>query len=294
MAFFDDSKGKALRARYIEERTRGEQTPLSIGTAMIFESEHFNVKHWEEYLYVNIRTLYRNFTQAMELNKFDECEADDLFPKFVEEIELFEEELKRFTGGNVKLQFYLPDYSDISRLLPMAILRHDKTRKQVSATNKENQVMKLLKQEHDKMVKENRKNPEFEPLFIECGSQLPRGKGPALILTHVPSDLLSSQQFPLLKLIESHTGKIKAKKDWNTKLTGDPDAVRNLPFCKMTLQICGDKSVLVASGPLKMKQYLFQMANDNNWTSQTTENRIRYSIERIKSLQDKEILRKFL
>ena len=63
----------------------------------------------------------------------------------------------------------------------------------------------------------------------------------ALILTHVPWDLLSYGNFKRLDLLESHTGTIKTRSEFNTKYMklGNND-MSFLPFMEYLLSVFGD------------------------------------------------------
>ena len=256
----------------IQQRPLGPNTPLSVGTAMIFDNEEADPTKWEPFLYANIHTLYRNFAEAVGRDAMLNMELEPFLPKFMEELDTFEEYVAKYTKGKTEVVFYLPNYEHIQRLLPQAVLRSIKTQKVLF------DFEALVYQEMRKQAKEQKKEAEqskqeWAPPFLDVDYELPRGKGEALILTHIPSDLLSYSKFPILKLIESHTGKIKARNEWWTKLTGDRDKLATIPFNKFTLQICGDGNHLVASGTKKMKDYLFSLASQNNWTAMTTTDR---------------------
>lgn len=281
--------------QYINERSLGPNTPISVGTAMIFDNEEVDYGEWEPYLYVNLHTILRNLIQAMDINKVLELDDEVLFPKFMEEIETFEEYLDKYTSGKTEAVFYLPDYRNISRMLPFAGLRTIKTDRQQQLYDLEQAVYKRLREEVKKMEAEAKKvHQSFEKPYIETDHTLPRGKGPALILTHNPTDLLSYTSFPVLKLIESHTGKIKKRDEWNTKLTGDKVRLANIPFNRFSVQICGDGNHLIMSGTKKMKDFLFELADKNNWTSMTTIDRIRFCINLMKDKTDRETLLKWI
>lgn len=278
----------------INQRTLGPKTPLSVGTAMVFDNDEVDFSTWEPYLYVNLRTLLRNLIQAMETDFVLQLDEDSLFPKFMEEVETFEEYVKKYTNDKTEVVFYLPDYRNISKMLPFAGLRTIKTDKQQIIYDLEQTIFRRLKKEVEYQEKEARKNKsEWEPPFIETDHTLPRGKGSALILTNYPTDLLSYTSFPLLKLIESHTGKIKKRDEWNSKLTGDKLRLVNIPFNRFTLQICGDGNNLLMSGSKKMKDFLFDLADKNNWTSMTTIDRVKFCINMLKDKQTRDLLLKW-
>lgn len=80
----------------------------------------------------------------------------------------------------------------------------------------------------------------------------------ALIMTHVPWDLLSYDKFRRLDLLESHTGLVKTRKDWNTKYFKIPDKDMSfLPFMEYLLSIFGD-SVMFKPAPIKDRLELYE------------------------------------
>ena len=278
----------------IHQRPLGPTTPLSVGTAMIFDNEEADPSKWPPFLYANIQTLYRNFAEAIGRETMMGMELEVFLPKFMEELDTFEEYVTKYTKGNTEVVFYLPVYKNIQRLLPQALLRSIKTQSQKVLFDFETSVY----QEMRKQAKEQKKEAErmkqpWEPMFLDVEYELPRGKGESLILTHIPSDLLSYTKFPILKLIESHTGKIKARNEWWTKLTGDRDKLASIPFNKFTLQICGDGNHLIASGTKKMKDFLFSLASQNNWTAMTTVDRVRFCINMLKDKTTRDLLLKW-
>lgn len=80
----------------------------------------------------------------------------------------------------------------------------------------------------------------------------------ALILTHVPWDLLSHTHFVKLDLLESHTGAMKSRKDWNSKYfkLADKD-MSFLPFTESLLTVFGD-TVMFKPQPLKVRTELYE------------------------------------
>lgn len=278
----------------IQQRPLGPNTPLSVGTAMIFDNEEADPSKWEPFLYANIHTLYRNFAEAVGRDAMLTMELEPFLPKFMEELDTLEEYVTKYTKGKTEVVFYLPDYAQIQKLLPQAVLRSIKTQAQKVLFDFETSVYQEMRKQAKEQKKEaEQAKQEWVPPFLDVDYELPRGKGEALILTHIPSDLLSYSKFPILKLIESHTGKIKARNEWWTKLTGDRDKLATIPFNKFTLQICGDGNHLVASGTKKMKDYLFSLASQNNWTTMTTTDRVRFCISMIKDKTTRDLLLKW-
>lgn len=77
----------------------------------------------------------------------------------------------------------------------------------------------------------------------------------ALILTHVPWDLLSHDKFHKLDLLESHTGIVKTRKDWNTKYFKLLDYDMSfLPFYEYLLTTFGDNIMFKPDSLEKRKE----------------------------------------
>jgi hypothetical protein len=74
-----------------------------------------------------------------------------------------------------------------------------------------------------------------------------------LVLTHIPWDLLSHSKVNKLDLLESHTGVVKSRKDWNTKYhkLGDRD-LSMLPFTEELLVLFGD-SIMFKPQSVKLR-----------------------------------------
>ena len=91
-------------------------------------------------------------------------------------------------------------------------------------------------------------------------------------------DLLSNYSFPSCKLLESHTGKIKPKTYWNSKLSGKDSGL--MPFNAMTLQIFGDGENFAAY-PRKLKLELIELAKKNKWSPITTNAKVESDLNKM-------------
>ena len=92
-----------------------------------------------------------------------------------------------------------------------------------------------------------------------------------LLLSHIPTDLLSYKYFKTLDLLESHTGAIKGRKDYNTKYAKVPGMDMSfLPFYEAGLVTFGDK-VMFRPKPVKERLALYEhlkRAKVNPFTSE--------------------------
>lgn len=93
---------------------------------------------------------------------------------------------------------------------------------------------------------------------------------PTLITTHIPVDLLNYNKVPNLKLLESHTGKLKDKHMWYSKLHPIGKNPLNIfPFIEELVFILGDKNV---SQPMKLsiRRLLHTYGTERKWSTFTS------------------------
>ncbi len=247
---------------------------LSIGTSLALESfcgilpeqETKNplVERVQE-LWINVRTLVRNLHGALDHETKELIRPEVLVQGIMEELQIIESVLQRYSGGRCKPVFYYCGYLDLARKHPNAVLKEYRTPKQ--------QFYRELEQTSVHLVSEN--SAEGQVKRFENGI---KGSGlKAAIITHCPIDLLHRYEFLELLLLESHTGTIKPPATWNTKLQGGKDLPR-IPFNKMTLQLFGD-GVMFSSMPPKLKKYIVELAEADRWNTATTKEKIIHSIK---------------
>ena len=144
-------------------------------------------------------------------------------------------------------------------------LREDKTEGQKYYTFKYNKTLELLEKETDEIRKFDY---ELKPTT----------RVKAMILTHVPYDLLSYKNFNELDLLESNTGRLKKKYQWNSKYypVGDED-LSIIPFNRKFLLIFGDKT-LVHAMDMRLRKQIVDIAKKRNWTALSTEDKVMLDI----------------
>ena len=101
----------------------------------------------------------------------------------------------------------------------------------------------------------------------------------AIIITHYTHDLITAQNIKLL-LLESHTGKVKRKIEWNTKLNIKDGMEEYIPFNPITYYILGDKGNDYVS-PMNnaTRKKLYEIAIKSDWTPATTINRVMFCLQ---------------
>lgn len=251
--------------------------PLSIGTSMAFESvftgrlpaydpertipnqvilSNYNV------CFVNISTLFRNIAGAVGKEVKLQANENDYAEVIEQEMDIIQSLFRVEGGGTSTPIFYTMAYDRaVSKAKSKIVdLRQDKT--------------DLQKHEKALLVKTLEKLKSIPTIerykdYIKASSSTR-----ALIITHVPYDLLSHEKLGRLDLLESHTGKLKPRYEWSSKYypLGDRD-MSHLPFMEKLLLIFGDK-VLIQPALTKIRQQVYDVSIKRGWTSMTTKAKI--------------------
>lgn len=250
--------------------------PISIGTSLALESAF---GHYPERppvnpppitgvrnLWINIRTLVRNYVGSMEATARERVRADDLLIGLQEEMSILESVIASGTQGMCSVVFYVCDYSRITSTFSNAWFKVANTAKQKAAVSLENAVVKGVL--NTPLSQDVRK---FNYELVATGSH-----PESFLISHYPIDLLSRKYFDGLTLLESHTGAIKHPGLWGSKLHTVKDAT-NIPFNRFTLQLFGD-NVLFIPGPGHLRELILKLAKMDGWTNVTTMEKIRWTI----------------
>ena len=275
-------------------RAIGETLPVSIGTSLIVDGPKADPSRWNQVVLINLLTLSRNIIQSVPAASQFDLRSDDVTEVVLTEMDILRQSLNAYAPG-VQVEFYLPDYKLIYIDFPMAKPRlfNTKNKQFVQQMMLDVRVkLKELIEEENKKRDERKQEPL--PIRIMRGWKLDKDKRKTTVLTSFPTDLLSQYQFPALTLLESHTGAVKSRREWNTKLNWHKkEDIVNMPFMKFTLQVFGDDVFFIQQN-LKVKQWVVDMSKRDRWTPITTESTIRGSIGKIKHVADREALLKFL
>lgn len=225
-------------------------------------------------LWVNVRTLLRNLIGSLPNDARAFLMAEPLYTTLVSEMSIIETAIGKASQGLCRVVFYVCTYQSLERKFPRALHKQHKTELQKFNRALEINALKPFvehKDSHDVRV--------FDCEITDKGKS-------AFILTHFPADLLARYQFVNLTLVESHTGTFKRPGEWHTKLTGGKTLDR-IPFCKFSLQMFGDGPTLFNAFPIKIRQAVLAMAEADNWTTVTTDAKIRASIAKVYDPREK-------
>lgn len=224
-------------------------------------------------LWINVLTLIRNAYSSIERIDVERVGPLEMAETILQEIELIRDLLKIEGNGICLPNFYFNDYN---RVFPkndqVFKLRKDTTDIQI-------QTRVIYNKSKDLII---RQDPDIKTFTTYLRSK--EGLRRAVILSHIPFDLLSYQQFKSLELLESHTGKIKRRSEWNSKYLscGGADKSR-LPFNRQLLSIFGDQP-LITPLPLKLRKSILEIANQQRWTPAITQ--VKVSNDLNKNIKD--------
>lgn len=263
-----------MSSRYYAERVTGKY-PMSIATSLAIEGalgEHpdrptnKNELKGEEVIWVNVKTMFRNFHNAMNKEDLPKCHPDEWAQELLREMEMFSEIVSSVTNGVTAVQYYLSDYTGLQNTYKHAIVRLDTTPLQVDYTKRMKIVLAAL-------FKLKAINIKVYPFLITD-----KESRKTLLLTHVAPDLFT-RSITSKKLLESHTGAVKPSSLWYTKYHNG-QSLANIPFRLDLVQIFGD-SELFRPWSIKPKQVILELANKYNWSQVTSTAKIRYTFEQI-------------
>ena len=248
------------------DRELGESIGVSIATAQPLEvlmkvDKPLVYSHF----FLNVKTLYRNLIGSFKVG---------MEPNETVCLQLLSEEINTISGiianslpGHLSPVFYITTSKTLERQLPKANFRYPKTPLQKAYFSKEERVLgNLLNADKSILIYD-----------VKIDGKMTN----SLILTHLPIDLLSYTTFKQLTLIESHTGVLKLRNEWVTKLTKREDC-RNIPFNIMTIQILGDNNNLLFGFGKKVIDDLINLAKESRWSSITTTDKLIFDINKLK------------
>lgn len=238
---------------------------ISTGTSLAFESGVNNTLSKTDTLLVNLRTIVRNAIEAYEPD-----DPDGKDPVLI--TAAVREDLigitKFITGLNLPKStsfiVYNPSYKSLPKEFPHAKLWEPTTDKQKDHAALMGKVIKAVVDDFGTAIK-------------QTDIMIPDFTGEGLIITSHPVDLALTKSYARLQLLESYTGLVRPHTMWYSKLTGG-EKLFNMPLNKFTIQIFGDKSTNFRSESFKIKRLVEDIAQKAKWTSGSTIDRIRSSI----------------
>lgn len=257
------------------DRTLGFYS-ISIGTSLAFEKIAYTGEHdglaaggfgpppitTIGCLWVNLRTLIRNAIEAYSSGSLGTLTTEQII-ETVEDDWTGIQTIMAKEAPHATLKLYVCTYAGLDSKFPLAKFRQ-----------RDSDKMKLVVAIENGVIEHFTKKEDGSILMFDW--QL-SGQSETTLLTHYPLDLTSYYQFPDLKLLESHTGAIKTRKDWPSKLNKKKE-VTCIPFNITTLQIFGD-SHMFAAQDLKIRNILIRIGEKRKWNALTTYSKMREDVK---------------
>jgi hypothetical protein len=271
----------------LAEREVG-QFPLSIATSLALEGalgihpdhEAPNgpppIRSYNR-LWVNVATLVRNIYSSLPAETQAGVTDDELRLALYSDMQAISGVLQDQVGDSIRPVFYRNTLTSLEKHFPKAHRRQPTTDKQKTFVALREGTLATL----DQLLTVE----DYRVFDVQI-----QGEGKALMITHFPVDLLSFYEFDDLALLESHTGLVKKKSDWGSKLyPRDP----KLPFNKFMLQLFGDDG-LFSPHPIKYRKAVLEIAKKERWSPATTYRKIGVSLGTIKDYEIRTYLQDIL
>lgn len=227
----------------------------------------------------NVNTIIRNIINSITYENYLKVKNEDILDTLLEELEYLN---YLFTNSGYRFIAYIDTYESVMKNYHEKI-RLPNTEKQLRIFKTHSYCINYLKDKRNiHKLKSNFLNIE-NYLVSNFDSEIKiheSYKTHAYIFTHIPWDLLSYKNFISLTLLESHTGKVKTRSEWNTKYfpIGDLD-MSFLPFNKTLLLIFGDR-VMFKPESIKIRKKIYDILLNRNINPMTSDETIRIILEK--------------
>ncbi len=228
---------------------------------------------------VNIKTLFRNYYEAIGKDNISNISNMDLIDHFRQEIEHYQSIAEEQAGFSFKTFLYCPDYIGLDTRFRHAVLRVDSTPNQVLY----NKTLRLVLSQ---IIKNEEELISLYPLKITD-----KQPSKTLVLTNFAYDLTSNVS-ESLSLLESLTGVIKDRSKWYTKYYNGKE-LATIPFNECFLAIFGDTQLFRPIGAA-YRRTLLELSQKYHWSFATSKDKVLYGIESLRDRYLAEQLRTFM
>lgn len=213
-------------------------------------------------LMINCETLYRNLVGSVSKDVYSNALPEHLAYILLEEIRVIESLCSEEGGGYLTPYFYVSNYEKVTGYLHRAVKRRTPNTPAQQLSNKK--MRKAL--EYLRILR-----PDIH--LHENKNDYPRADS-CIMFSHYPYDLLFYRNFRETYLLESHTGKLKSRVQWNSKYYPYPGAdMSRLPFNRTLLLVFGDR-VQFAPNLQKLRKYVIDASIAGQWTPLTTRDKM--------------------
>lgn len=233
-------------------------------------------------VWIHVRTLLRNILNSTEFGDIREIRPEELARSLAEEVDTIKSLFSNEGQNLLAPVFYDSNYQSFYRG------QSAEYKLRVVTSDKQTAWFNCLEAGLQKAMLQGMQ-------VLHTGSSLRpnRPSERALILSHITPDLLSHSYFGSMELLESHTGKIKTRREWNTKYhqLGE-EKFERFPWSRQLLCYLGDKYV-IAPLSVKIRKQILAVAEERKWTPMTSPNMVHLDLQKyIKDDETRAILSK--
>jgi len=265
------------------------QFPLSIATSIAFESlfnleppsdappyvrrPKGNIKPITTYkvIWINLRTLLRNIDGAVSNEIQNLSSPLDYYRVLTSEMAIIDNLVGELPEeSRPVIRYFTKNYENLTRIWSHALFR--------DVTAPRLQVYAALERNVMAYFAEDIKKGSFNSNKVVIADTFLNLDNKAALISHYPVDLLLTKGEKFIALVESHTGAIKEKAEWNTKLR-DGSKYPRIPFDKSMVQIFGDKENMLSPQTIQIRKKLGELSEKYHWNPLTTRDRIVTTIE---------------
>lgn len=247
---------------------------LNVATSLIFEEWADKPALVKPYLgkisqfRINLHTLVRNVSEALE----DEVRTVEAIVDYViGEIPTLLDAISEYFP-KIEYVFYVTELKYYSRVIPRSEIR-------VSRSERIRKIAKLEATAVGDLADQLEENGIKIERISEKQGHIAKT---AMVLTHLPSDLLCYRYYSDLYLVESHTGNIRKRTTFSNKILPShrrPDA-HLIPFNHMSFQVYGDGGKMLHQASGAITTAYTELAREKKWNYMTSAEKIVTDINR--------------
>lgn len=251
-------------SRFFKDRIKDDERDLMF----------ININDYPNIIF-NSHTLIRNIVNAYDgdvrkdilTNNID----SDIIDVLLDELHVITTALENFKTQPV---LFLPDYTPIKQHILKDYVKTTKL------------TQNDLHFELSHRITQKISNMSLPIPTISKGFKLPYNRDRFLLLTHMTLDLLNIKHNPQMELLESHTGRIKTKDQFNTKYRKiNKIDLDHLPFDEIIIYIMGDNT-FIRPMPLTIRRETLTTSIKYNWTKFTTHRKVMINLRKNKKISD--------
>lgn len=216
-------------------------------------------------LYIDLRTLLRNIDGAIQSGVVNSASPMDYYKVLFTEVQVIDSIVAKL-NPRPTLKFFASTYRSFTSMWPHALLRENTSDRAKLYSRLENICLDYISND----IKKGLLSADHFEIY---DTRISLNSGKALLLSHYPVNLLLSWPESFTGLLESHTGVIKRRAEWNTKLR-DGKKYPRIPFDKGMIQVFGDSANMLSPQTLAARRKLAELSEKHKWNALTTKSLI--------------------